>query len=130
MARPRIYDSLLARIEANSTFIPFSGCYVYMGPVNGSGHGQISYRLEGDRSGSHPHTIAVHKYAYWILTGKWPALLRHRCNVACCWRPDHLIEGTQQQNVQDQIARGTNINQIRWKKEEKKQKAHMKDLFT
>ena len=32
--------------------------------------------------------------------------MRHRCDVRCCVRPDHLLAGTQAQNVADTVRRG------------------------
>lgn len=33
-------------------------------------------------------------------------VVRHRCDVRCCVRPDHLAVGTQAQNVADTVRRG------------------------
>jgi hypothetical protein len=32
--------------------------------------------------------------------------VRHRCDVRCCVRPEHLATGTQAQNIADTVRRG------------------------
>jgi hypothetical protein len=50
----------------------------------------------------------------WILANKqdWPEdkpVARHTCNNPACVNPDHIIPGTQYENVHDMIAAGRNI---------------------
>lgn len=50
----------------------------------------------------------VHRVAYELWVGPIPAgkVIMHRCDEPLCCRPDHLIVGTQGENVADQVAKG------------------------
>ena len=52
--------------------------------------------------------ISAHKKAYILAKGPVPAgmVLRHTCHNRCCVNPDHLIVGTQQDNINDKLAAG------------------------
>ena len=48
----------------------------------------------------------VHRLVYWLAV-KCPDLnVLHRCDIKVCFRPEHLYEGTQKQNVADALERG------------------------
>lgn len=53
-------------------------------------------------------TITAHKKAYVLAKGPVPAgmVIRHTCHNKCCINPDHLVVGTQQQNMDDKMAAG------------------------
>ena len=75
-------------------------CWIWLGGIESDG-GYGHFRSE---------TLGV------IATHRWSALARygarsepvvqHRCDVGCCVRPDHLVVGTQAQNVADTGRRG------------------------
>lgn len=73
-----------------------TGCWVWTGRCNASGHGQ--YKVGGK-------VVYAHRYAYEQLVGSVPEglVLRHRCPSAQCCNPDHLTPGTQAENVQDRV---------------------------
>jgi HNH endonuclease len=49
----------------------------------------------------------VHRLAFFLTYGREPSpVLRHACDNTDCLRPDHLLEGTQLQNIGDREARG------------------------
>ena len=50
----------------------------------------------------------AHRYAYFLENGALTGVqvVRHRCDVTFCVRPDHLMTGTQIDNVADMVARG------------------------
>lgn len=124
--RKPIYASLYDRILAHSVTIPFCGCWVYIGTLNHRGYGMISIYGKGFKKISvngnvrYHQVRAVHKIMYEELTGtKVPEgiVLRHTCDIRACWRPDHLVQGTQKENVADQIARERHVSQVYWTKE-------------
>lgn len=84
------------RIERWVERIPESGCWVWMGYVQRSGHGCIG----GGRSGG---SKRAHRVAYETYVGPIPPGLQvcHRCDVACCVNPAHLFLGTQLDNMGD-----------------------------
>jgi len=52
-------------------------------------------------------TVLVHRYSYALHNGEIPdnKQVNHRCDNACCMRPDHLYLGTQQDNMTDKRVR-------------------------
>lgn len=67
-----------------------------------SGYGRFQFRVNGK-------TIYVyaHRYAWELTYGPVPEgkRVRHRCDRGSCVNPDHLVLGTQKDNVQDAIDR-------------------------
>ncbi len=82
------------------------GCWEWVGgKKNGygafdSGSFQMKARLSGKRG--------AHQVSYEAYKGKIPEglVVRHTCDNPCCINPDHLILGTQADNVADREARG------------------------
>jgi hypothetical protein len=75
-------------------------CWIWTGALEPDGGYS---RFRSDTLG----VIAGHR---WSLIAHIGALsepvVRHRCDVRCCVRPDHLIAGTQAQNIADTVRRG------------------------
>lgn len=47
-----------------------------------------------------------HRRVHYEATGELPEIVRHKCDNPRCINPEHLIGGTQKDNVQDCIDRG------------------------
>lgn len=50
----------------------------------------------------------AHRISWALYHGRWPKkglVIRHSCDNPACSNPKHLVEGTQQQNVEDRSAR-------------------------
>ena len=47
-----------------------------------------------------------HRKVHYEATGELPEVVRHKCDNPRCINPDHLLGGTQQDNVNDAISRG------------------------
>jgi len=63
-------------------------------------HGYGQRRVNGK-------TVYVHRLAFEEHHGRSPVgVVRHACDNPSCYNPDHLIEGSQADNVQDMIDRG------------------------
>jgi hypothetical protein len=64
-----------------------------------SGYGRIRARGK---------TMKAHRFAYILACGDIPdgILVRHTCDNPICVRPDHLVLGTDQDNMQDKVDRG------------------------
>lgn len=45
------------------------------------------------------------RVAFYLSKGYWPNTCRHTCDNKKCVRPDHLIDGSTQDNVNDRVAR-------------------------
>ncbi len=78
---------------------PTTPCRVWRGCTNSKGYGSIR---RGGR------TWSVHRYVYFLCTGiDLPASvhLRHACDNVACYRLDHLVPGSNQDNVDDRVAK-------------------------
>lgn len=74
-------------------------CIEYDGSRTEFGHGQFWFE------GVHWH---AHRYSYTVHKGPIPKgmQVRHTCDNPPCINPEHLVLGTQQDNINDCIARG------------------------
>lgn len=79
------------------------GCWEWIGGRTSAGYGTIAIttKLAG-------RVNYVHRLVAALCVGEvTPALtVIHRCDNPCCCRPEHLVIGTQQDNVADMIAKG------------------------
>lgn len=75
------------------------GCWIWLHATVNSGYGKL--RKNGE-------WWLAHRYAYFICKGPiYPNhVVRHTCNERLCVNPEHLITGTYQDNLFDQIAAG------------------------
>lgn len=76
-----------------------SGCWLWHGTVVNGGYGHVS--VAGKK------TLA-HRAMYEATREPIPEgmLVRHRCDVPACVNPDHLVLGSQADNMRDARARG------------------------
>lgn len=53
--------------------------------------------------------VGAHRVSYFLFFGKINEgmLICHKCNNASCVNPNHLYEGTSQENVKDSVLAGT-----------------------
>lgn len=77
-----------------------NGCIEFTGAENVPGTDYGRFRVNRDV------TVLAHRFAYEMAYGRVPELLRHTCHNPKCCRHDHLIPGTQQDNVNDMIVAG------------------------
>lgn len=84
---------------------PVEGCWLWQGRGRtgslGYGAAKIPLVFGFGRKNSMAHRIA-----FFLSRGYWAENVRHTCDIPLCCRPDHLIEGTQEDNVHDCISRG------------------------
>lgn len=85
-------------VDANGCWI-IGGCLIPSRFKDGRGYGEFCYRGKKFRA---------HRVAYMLVNGPIPEgeIIRHKCDVPMCCNPDHLISGTQKQNIRDGIERG------------------------
>ena len=71
------------------------GCWPWTGGTHTFGYGSTA-------QGS------AHRVAYKLAKGEIPPghVVRHQCHNPICCRPDHLLTGTQKENVQDSVRAG------------------------
>lgn len=54
----------------------------------------------------------VHRLVYRLVHGRDAAIVRHSCDRPLCIAPDHLLGGTQADNVADGVARGRYVRTV------------------
>lgn len=74
------------------------GCWEWTGNIDSNGYGRLSV---GGK------TTLAHRYSYYIHCGDLidGEVVRHSCDNPPCVNPKHLIQGSQNENMQDAIQR-------------------------
>ena len=76
-------------------------CVLHVGATVGIGYGLKSYK---------GRLYRAHRLAYALHRGLDPqtmgGTILHTCDVPACINPDHLVMGTQAQNVADMVGKG------------------------
>lgn len=78
-------------------------CWLWKGPVNGSGYGYCA----GPKGGQD----RAHRVSFIIANGsiEKDACILHACDVRVCVNPSHLREGTRAENSRDMVSRGRSL---------------------
>ena len=78
-----------------------SGCWEWNGTIAVNGYGVITSGKHGLRDAH------MHRLSFEIFNGPIPAgaIVRHTCDNPPCMNPDHLLTGTQDDNMQDMVER-------------------------
>lgn len=98
-----ITDDFIAKYEAilNRYIVKpdFTHCWIWFGQRDKYGYGIVN-TTEG-------HFFA-HRLMYQKLKGDLDSesVIRHSCDNSSCCNPDHLLPGTQADNMQDMVKRG------------------------
>lgn len=96
-------EKLLERFRAGVGAGEPDACWLWRGPKNGEGYGQIHICEGSDRQ-----AVSAHRVAWRLANGAIPAGLwvLHSCDVPACCNPAHLRVGTAQDNHDDMAVRG------------------------
>jgi len=84
------FDSYLVRSE--------TGCLLWTGKTDKDGYGRRGVRIGEKRA---------HRHAYTLANGSIPdgLLVRHTCDTPACCEPQHLVLGSQLENMKDKVER-------------------------
>lgn len=99
------YKKVKRLLDARTSVNLETGCWEYFG-TNIDGYGQITINKV---------FYYVHRLSAMMFHGYTPELAHlhvlHRCHNNCCWNPEHLYIGTNEQNIQDRMDAGRSRNQ-------------------
>jgi HNH endonuclease len=93
------------RLESLSIPEPNTGCWLWLGSLDGAGYGcmRVGSRRDGSRA-----LVSTHRAAWEAFVGPIPLGLYvcHRCDQRVCLNPDHLFLGSHRDNMADMAAKG------------------------
>lgn len=93
-------DKFWSRVNKNGPTMPHmtTPCWEWEASHCSEGRGNVVYKGK---------TQLIHRMAWFFTYGQWPEpCCLHSCDNRRCCNPNHLREGTRQDNVQDSIDRG------------------------
>ena len=95
MKRKRRKADPLVRFEAKYIPEPNSGCWLWVGALDGHGYGTFG------AGGRDDGTVKAYRWSYERFKGPVPVGLDldHLCRVRCCVNPDHLEAVTRSENL-------------------------------
>lgn len=65
-----------------------------------------AYGFGYGRARLHGKNTTLHRKVFWDTYGYLPEVVRHACDNLRCINPEHLVPGTQRDNMQDRLLRG------------------------
>jgi hypothetical protein len=86
-------------------------CAYWLGAISSTGHGKFRAGSRARGSATESRIVSAHVYGYQARHGLIPdgpataIVVRHRCDETSCVNAEHLIPGTQPENVGDYQAR-------------------------
>lgn len=104
LERREIPRSFIARFHTKYKRVE-GGCWLWQAGKFPKGYGMVNLGRDVNRK---QHTEYAHRVAYVLAKGTVTAgsVVRHKCDTPACVNPDHLILGTQGDNVQDAARQG------------------------
>ena len=93
---------LLKATLFNRSRLAENGCWEWVGYFGSGGYGMMSRNGKNQRA----HRISYEAYKGPIPKGM---VIRHTCDNPACINPDHLIVGSQKDNVADREARNRRV---------------------
>lgn len=72
-------------------------CWPWTGRFDKDGYGKVCFKDNAERAS---------RVAFYLTYGRWPEQALHRCDNPPCCNPEHLFEGSNQDNTDDMVAKG------------------------
>ena len=101
-----IYErkDILERLWEKTTINKKTDCWLWRGHLDKDGYGRVEFNGK---------LKYIHRISYRLFVGKIiKPLVCHRCDIPNCWNPDHLFNGTYQDNSNDMIKKGRQTDHI------------------
>lgn len=96
-----VVEYILSRVEFDTN----GGCWLWPGAPNASGYG--GYSLHGKTQLAHRVSYAAFKGPIPKGTGdRFGLVVMHKCDTPACVNPEHLLVGTQRENIDDRHKKG------------------------
>jgi hypothetical protein len=95
------------RFWANVYPEPNSGCFIWGGSATDAGYGRLRLRSTGDRMSVTHFSLGLCGIS--VPDGK---VVMHTCDFPVCVNPDHLIIGTQKENIEDCRKKGRRVGRL------------------
>ena len=91
---------MIDRFMSKVTVLP-DGCWKWIGQIV-QGYGVF-------RSGDHQYK--AHRVSYTLFKGEIPKgmIIMHKCDNRWCVNPEHLVCGTQRENLHDMASKGRKV---------------------
>lgn len=84
-------EQFWAKVQRTAT------CWFWIGYKDRQGYGHLM------RDG---RNVLAHRHAYRLTRGEPVGVVRHSCDNPPCCNPEHLLDGTQADNIRDRQVRG------------------------
>lgn len=104
------------RIKSRYEVDKDTGCWNWTGSLFNGGYGRISGWLVKPNGVEKVREMLAHRASWIIHNGDIPkgegvhgTVVLHKCDNRACINPDHLMLGTQSDNVKDMIAKGRKV---------------------
>jgi len=92
-------DKDIKRFESKYIPDPNSGCWLWLAAVSTKGYGKFHYKDKW---------VSAHRFSYELHKKKIDNgnMVMHSCDIPSCVNPNHLSEGTNQDNMDDAKMKG------------------------
>ena len=94
-----------------------TGCWNWSGAPTTYGYGVIAGPINGKRYAPKGQQLLAHRASWIIHNGDIPSgegshgyVVMHKCDNRLCVNPEHLVLGTQADNVKDMIEKGRKVS--------------------
>jgi hypothetical protein len=103
LERREIPRAFIARFHAK--YKTDAACWLWHAGKYPHGYGMVNL---GRKADGRQHTEYAHRVAYVLAKGDIPngQVVMHTCDVRACVNPDHLVLGTQTDNIRDAVDKG------------------------